>query len=266
MKHKNLIFWIVAIVVTLSMVIYQRMTGPTHPISGETTLGGENIKYKLLTSYGGPDDAEIVFDDPNGKLEGTLTYKRYPSHDTSTQVAMSHQGGKLIAVIPHQPPAGKIEYSIELTDGTSKVVLTEEPVRIRFKGDVPAFILIPHILLMFLAMLYSTRTGVEAIAKGSRTLKYSILTAAFLFVGGLILGPIVQKYAFGAYWTGWPFGHDLTDNKTAVAFIFWGIAIYKLYKNKEKQGWALVAVIIMTLVYMIPHSVLGSEIDYTAQP
>ncbi|MCK4406396.1 MAG: hypothetical protein KAV44_01845, partial [Bacteroidales bacterium] len=89
------------------------------------------------------------------------------------------------------------------------------------------------------------------------------ITTICLFIGGLILGPIVQKFAFDAFWTGWPWGHDLTDNKTIVAFIFWLIALIRLIKNKEKSGWALVASIVLLVIYLIPHSVLGSEIDYT---
>ncbi len=264
MSTRNVFYWILAIILTLSLVIYQRTTGPTYPKTGKVILGGETFKYKLLRSYGGPDDAEIAIDDVNGKISGFITYKRYKSFDTDTTVEMSHQGGKLLAYIPHQPPAGKVEYMITLTDGDNRVELSEKPVIIRFKGHVPGFILIPHILLMFVAMLYSTRTGIEALGKGPRTLRYSIITTVSLIGGGLLLGPIVQKYAFGAYWTGWPFGHDLTDNKTALAFIFWVIAVYKLIKNPEKRGWALVAALVMTLVYLIPHSVLGSEIDHTA--
>lgn len=266
MRYKNLIFWILAIVLTLTMVVYQRMTGPTYPVSGKKTIGTETVKYKLIRTYGGLDDAEISIDDPDGKLQGTITYKRFKSFDSLTTVPMGHQGGKLVAHIPHQPPAGKVEYWVKLSDGTTEVNLTEEPVVMRFKGDVPAFILIPHILLMFLAMLFSTRTGIASLGKEKQTLTYSIVTVVTLIGGGIILGPIVQKYAFGAYWTGWPFGHDLTDNKTAIALIFWLIAVYKLIKNREKRGWALVAAIVMTLVYLIPHSVLGSEIDHTAQP
>ncbi len=263
MKYKNFTAWILAIIVTLSLVVYQRMTGPTHPIKDKVIINGETFKYKLIRSYGGPDDAEIVINDPDNLIDGTITYKRYKSYDEWSTVPLRHQGGKLIASIPHQPPAGKVEYSITLTDGTNEYQLSEKPVIIRFKGDVPAYILIPHILLMFMAMLFSTRTGIEALLKGPRTLKYSIWTALLLTGGGLILGPIVQKFAFGAYWTGWPFGHDLTDNKTALAFIFWIIAIYKLSRNRENRKWALIAAVVMTLVYLIPHSVLGSEIDHT---
>jgi hypothetical protein len=175
-------------------------------------------------------------------------------------------GGKIVAYIPHQPPAGKVEYQITLTDGTNSVQLTDEPIIIRFKGHVPASVLIPHIIFMFLAMLFATRTGIEAIVKGDRTLSLSIYTSVFLLIGGLILGPIVQKYAFGAYWTGWPLGTDLTDNKTAVAFLAWVLAIYMLWKNREKRGWALAAAIILLLIYLIPHSMMGSEIDHTIQP
>jgi len=81
----------------------------------------------------------------------------------------------------------------------------------------------------------------------------------------MFLGPVVQKYAFDAYWTGWPFGHDLTDNKSLLAFIFWAVALgYQIWK-REKKGWAVVAAVILFLVYIIPHSVLGSEIDYTKE-
>jgi hypothetical protein len=41
----------------------------------------------------------------------------------------------------------------------------------------------------------------------------------------MILGPVVQYYAFGEFWTGVPFGWDLTDNKTLVAVIFWALAV-----------------------------------------
>ncbi len=127
-------------------------------------------------------------------------------------------------------------------------------------------ILLPHILIIFLAMLFSTITGLETIIKGKHILLFTWITIITLFIGGLVLGPIVQKYSFGVYWDGWPFGHDLTDNKSLVAFIFWIIALIVQYKNRDKKLWTIVASIIMLIVFLIPHSVLGSEIDYTKLP
>ncbi len=176
---------------------------------------------------------------------------------------MQRKDGKLIAFIPHQPMAGKVMYNITLHHEESSTLLTEEPVIIRFTGVVPDYILIPHILLMFLAMVFSIRAGIEAFYRRENIFSLTQYTVIFLFLGGLILGPIVQKYAFGALWTGWPFGHDLTDNKTIVAFIFWVIAFFKTMKDKTHRKWVLIATIALIAVYLIPHSVLGSEIDYT---
>ena len=267
MKNYNShILWIAAFLITITAAIYQRSTGPTNPVKGKVEIGGQTIKYKLIRTYGGPDNAVISIDEPTGKISGTFKFKRFKSHDEWTEVAMVNMGGKMVAYVPHQPPAGKVEYYITLTDGEKVVQITEEPVVMRFKGHVPAGVLIPHILFMFLAMFFATRTGIEAIVKGNSTFSLSIYTTVFLLIGGLILGPIVQKYAFGAYWTGWPFGTDLTDNKTLGAFLFWVLAVYMLWKNREKRGWALLAAIILMLIYLIPHSTMGSEIDHTIQP
>jgi hypothetical protein len=78
----------------------------------------------------------------------------------------------------------------------------------------------------------------------------------------MILGPIVQKYAFGAFWTGFPAGYDLTDNKTLIAFICWIVA--SLAGMKKGKPWLTVIAAIVTLVvFSIPHSAKGSELDYS---
>ncbi len=88
---------------------------------------------------------------------------------------MKYNGEYLTAYLPHMPPAGKIEYKVELNAGDKRYFLTDVPTVIRYKGAVPAGVLIPHIILMFLAILYSFRTGVEALFKGHRTFLYNCL-------------------------------------------------------------------------------------------
>ncbi len=265
-RTRSILFWIFTIFFTIGTATYQRMTGPTYPVDGEQQLAGQTLSYELLRSYGGSGDAPVVIQIEEGSdIEGRMAYRRYKSYDRWDTIAMKKQEGSLTAAIPHQPPAGKVQYNIILENGGEKVVLEEEPVIIRFKGAVPAYVLIPHILLMFLAMLFSTRTGLEALVNGKRTYLYTILTLITLIPGGLILGPIIQKYAFDAYWTGWPVSNDLTDNKTLAAFIFWMVAFFVQWKNRKRKGWAIAASIVLLLVYLIPHSVMGSEIDHREQ-
>lgn len=72
----------------------------------------------------------------------------------------------------------------------------------------------------------------------------------------------MQKFAFDAFWTGFPFGHDLTDNKILIAFIGWVITAFMIKKSQNQKRWIGFASVLLFVVFLIPHSVLGSEIDY----
>ena len=92
--------------------------------------------------------------------------------------------------------------------------------------------------------------------------RFAIWAAACLFLGGMVLGPLVQKYAFGTYWSGVPFGFDLTDNKTLLTMLVWLIALWKGWSTRARRIWIIAAAVVLLLVYSIPHSVLGSELNY----
>lgn len=265
-RWKSILLWLLAIVITLAIAVYQRMTGPTYPISGSIDVADKMIEYELPRSHGGEGGQEVLIETQNNKIKGIIEYRRYKSHDEWTSEDMYYENGALTYVLPHQPPAGKVMYSITLIDDKgNNYELTDEPVIIRFKGHVPAYVLIPHIVIIFLAMVFSARTGLEAAFGGDNLYRDALWTVILLLIGGLIFGPIIQKYAFDAYWTGWPFGNDLTDNKTLVAFIVWIIALWKIRKNKNKRLWAIIGSVVLLIVFLIPHSVLGSELDYTQQ-
>jgi hypothetical protein len=115
---------------------------------------------------------------------------------------------------------------------------------------------------MFLAMLWSNATGLQAAVKLPNYKRNALITVILFLIGGMILGPIVQKYAFGAYWTGWPFGEDLTDNKVLFSVLVW-IAAIVFNRKKERRWLVIVATLVLFAIYMIPHSMRGSELDYS---
>jgi hypothetical protein len=73
---------------------------------------------------------------------------------------------------------------------------------------------------------------------------------------------LVQYYAFGDLWTGIPFGWDLTDNKTLIALIFWILAVV-MNRKEEKPFYTILAAIVLLLIFSIPHSLFGSNLDYS---
>ena len=256
---KKSVYWILAIVITLALSIYQRMTGPTYPQKVTIELRGESYQIKLPRS-GVQQDEIVKLPELTGSASMSLHYRQYPTTNDFTTVDFQLKDGIWQAALPVQPVAGKLQYYLTV-DG--KDYLKDEPVVIRFRNDVPAYILIPHILLMFGAMLFAVYTLLLVLMRQEYR-RWLMITVGTLFVGGFVLGPLVQHAAFGPWWAGFPYGTDLTDNKTLISFLFFLAALVTI-KWKYNKWVVVLAVLMMIAVFTIPHSAYGSEYDYNTQ-
>lgn len=266
------LLWVLALVVTVALAAYQRLTGPTHPVRVKAEIGGAPIGGKLPRSHGGEGGALVALVVPDDGVSGELAWRRFPTDEPWIELPLRRLGDQLAAELPHQPAAGKLEYSLRLTreDETRVIQLADGPIVIRFRGDVPAAVLLPHIMAMFLGLVIGVRALFGALL-GERDLRRHLpWVLAFIVPGGLVLGPIVQKYAFDAYWTGWPFGEDLTDNKTLASVLAWAAAWLIARRWPQRPVWHRVAVLLaavaMLAVYLIPHSARGSQLDWSKLP
>lgn len=275
---KSAFYWLLAIVITLAAAIYQRTTGPTYPKKFDIEVNGNIHELRLIRSVeiGSEDPFKLGIDDSS--IEAKLYYRQYLSHDEYTEVDFAFAKkpvdsfimNKIFGIteeegwftgIPDLPPAGKIQYYFEVKDNSgTKAYFKDEPIVVRYKGAVPPAVLTPHIFFMFFAMLLGNLAGIMAVFNHNRYKFYTTLTIIAFFIGGMILGPIVQLYAFGEAWAGIPFAWDLTDNKTLIAFLFWLLA-FAMNRNKRRPIYTVVAAVVMLLVYSIPHSMYGSELD-----
>ncbi len=197
-------------------------------------------------------------------MSATLTYKRYPTQEAWKTVDFIKEGNVLKTFLPNQPPAGKLTYFMNVNYGSSmqQLATKNDPIFIRYKGEVPTTILAPHVTFMFFSMLLSVVALFETIYGTKKYKLVARVTLGCLFIGGMILGPIVQKYAFGVYWAGFPYDYDLTDNKLLIGVLSWTFAVLATWKSERK--WPVVAAaVILFAVYSIPHSMQGSEYDYS---
>ncbi len=259
--RKKILFWILAVVISLGTMVYQRLTGPTYEKGYEISFNGVDYSFELPRSHGGDSDCPVELELPE-PFQGTIIWRKFPTESPWETILMDRQEGKLVASLPHQPPAGKLEYHLELRAGGDVVELGDsENVVVRFKGAVPGWAQVPHILLMVLTVIWSMATIIFALANMPVYKRYVGMTIIFLLLGGFLFGPIVQKFAFGQYWTGWPFGEDLTDNKVLFALIAFVVA-WALRKKSYGRWLAICASLIMLAVYLIPHSMNGSELDH----
>lgn len=253
--------WLFALLITLAAAYYQRTTGPTYPFKTEVNTGIHKFPMKFMRSHSGTTDCPVILQIPDISVKGVLFYRKYPSKNEMTKVDLRREGDKLVAVLPNQPPAGKLEYRVELEKDSKPLSIgSGVPVIIRFTGDVPKVILNIHILLMFLAMLFSNATGIYALFRINSYKFLAVVTLVVLAVGGLVFGPIVQKYAFNEWWTGIPYGWDLTDNKTLIAILAWLLALFMIQKRRAAY-WVIMASLVTIVIFSIPHSLYGSELN-----
>lgn len=246
--------WLWPLAATLLLASWQRYSGPTRPLPVRAEIGGKLLQFRLPRTHAGASDAMVRLNGAEG-LQGKLEYRKASSGAVWTEVAMTAGKGGLIASLPRQEAAGKLEYRIQLSSGSDSVWLNGgTPAVIRFRGEVPPWILGPHIVCMFLGFLVAARAGLDG-ATGHYETRRVMAAVVLITAGGMILGPIVQKAAFGEYWTGWPIGSDLTDNKTAVVWLAWlAAAIWRKPRN------AAIAAAVTFAVFAIPHSVLSGNV------
>ena len=261
--RKPAVQWTIALAITLASALYQRWTGPTYPARGSVQLGGQTISLRLLRTYSITGRQPVTVTVPDSSVAGRVEWRKYPMNAPWRTEPMVRKGDVLETLIPPAPDplmpmAGKLEYRVVLTKGTEQTAFPVQPAITRFKGDVPLWVLIPHVAAMFLGMLFCTRSGLAALLGGD-TRAPGFTALALLVFGGFVLGPIVQKYAFDAYWTGIPWGFDLTDNKTLIAGVAWILAGIGMRGGRQARVAVVLATVITMVVFAIPHSVWGSE-------
>jgi len=276
-KLTSALLWALAAILTLLCFTYQDKTGPTYPLEGELQTEQGTLQYKFLRSETIGTDLKIMLLDPVPEgISGYVQYRRYKSDDDwstmpielgefeftrrgSTE-SVEGMGAQLPSL---QERAGKYEYFVYIDDGGGDPysVTGDQAIYARYKAAVPMWALLLHILAIFASMAIAIRTVLETIIDG----RYKWMlwaTIISLLIGGFVLGPLVQWYAFGVWWSGVPFGYDWTDNKVLVELVFWLLAAL-MNRGRRRNRWSVyLAGIVTLLVYFIPHSLFGSEYDY----
>ena len=83
---KKILIWVLAFIITAGSAVYQRMTGPTYAVNGNTKLGGSVISFALETTHETTGDYEIIIEAPNSEINGYVQFKRFKTDDPWTKI------------------------------------------------------------------------------------------------------------------------------------------------------------------------------------
>lgn len=269
---------VVGIVVTILLLGVARRISTRRPNELAAELGNMRIEHVSVTEQvgpGGPAVSAGIVSDEN--IEPSILYSVVGEEETR-RINMVHTGGgRWEAYLPHIEKGMRVQYALTVRgeDG-STVRLPEEEgsfLLVKYKGEVSPVVLALHIIFMFGAfyfMIQSLWSAIDILSTG--TGKRSAVSNArwalgCTFIGGWPIGFILNYQAFGPVWEGFPFGYDITDNKTQLMFIFWLVSLLLVWgsfigKGEEKdllgpRGFAfavLLSYIISLFLFIVPHS------------
>jgi hypothetical protein len=269
---------VLAVVITLLVVVASRYFGPNRKYTVETRADGLVLSHKAPRSQTGEGPATLELRAKldgrkasdlavglKGRVKGESDWERLGV----ARIETGEEGWDKVFVfeVPPKPYTTRYFYTfeIELPEEGGPLILARadgEPMMVKFKGEVPAWIVIAHILGMFggfflliLCAFHSVglARGREDHLAASRLAWWSWI---LMFLGGVPFGWAMNYYAFDVIWEAFPFGGDVTDNKTQIALILWGLVAAGLsWKKGRKSGLiAVVGAILVLAIFMIPHS------------
>jgi hypothetical protein len=279
-------FWRIAVaaIFTLLMLGFTRRTTAVRSTQEIVDQQGILIRHSTVPKQVG-EQIPIITAKVEGASQVRLVYKIGRKGEYQS-VAMIPQPGEpevFGASIPLHPKGNVAWYYLEAAGQQgaeqTRVTLPESksgqvnPIRLKFEGRVPAYIVIPHVSAIFAAIFFATLTLFTAIdvKRGAGTLRKSVkccgITLALLFVGFIPLGWAMNYFAFGVLWEAFPFGRDVTDNKSQIMFLFWLVTLILVWgtlwgKGEQKNlisakvysTLVIVSFVATMIILAVPHS------------
>jgi hypothetical protein len=261
----------------------------TDPVDHTVSVGEITLEHTTVPKIieGKPDKITAYIHNPH-KQDISLNiimggYKdNYPDFrivDTLKLINDELDPARYYVMMPPRDRGTIIFYFIELKDSSTRVIGTipednTQPVKLKYMGTVPPYIVIPHVIFMFgtilfasLALFDSLKIVIGRNAVSSMARNFLLATIA-VFLGGYPFGWGMNYFAFGVMWEGFPFGIDFTDNKTQVVFLYLIMLVLSmpgsLYREKQWKnnfpdrvlGWlGIIGYLLVLTIYLIPHSI-----------
>ena len=275
---------LIAILFTVLLLGYARKTTMVRTVHKVVEQSGIVINHHTVPKQVG-DEIPVISARVTGTSLVSLIYK-IGQEGKFIRVPMNHAPDEekvFTASLPHFPKATKVWYYIEATkmstDGEVGVTLPDnndpdfKPILLKYEGVVPVYIIIPHVLCNFAAIFFAALTLFSAIdvRRGKMSLKeaikFPLITFILLFLGFIPFGIAMNWFAFGITWEAFPFGRDVTDNKSQIILLFWLVTLILVKGNLlgkgedenlvSKRGYftmVVITLIVTIAMYAIPHS------------
>lgn len=266
------------IVITLVVLVVARMLSKNNSQVIEAESEGlKAVHGTVFEQVGGGNPVVEISVESEGEAYVSLIYEDTVEGEIRKKEMTEEPGGVWRGELPDLGKGERVEYAF-IVEGRGANALRipegdDEFFLLKYKGHISTFVLVVHVIFMFGAfffMVESTLGAAAMLKKGEEkgfTLNMMRSAVLCLFVGGWPLGFILNYQRFGPVWEAFPFGTDVTDNKTQIIMLLWLIAAFLIRgsffgRGEEKdilksKGFAVAVItcfVLTVILFLVPHS------------
>ena len=190
-----------------------------HRLTFYTTGPGRGLETELAAYTPTPP---VIYDSVSGEY--------------LTHLTVSHKGGREFVYFDVRDGDGAVVARV-LDNGTY-------PFEVRYTGDVPSWVKLGRLILLFCAYLALAFVFLEGVAalRGAPVVtalaSWSLSALLFLFAGGVFpFGMARNYYAYGDLWRGVPMGDDVTETGLVLVCLYLFMLVVITFGSLTRGRW-----------------------------
>jgi hypothetical protein len=232
---QSIILWIGAFVIAFLFGFANRIASPEFPVTGSAAIARENAGFKFDRIYRGNDSYRVIVGTDSDSLTGEILWRKKDTASAWNKSPMHFTGKSLTGEIQHQPPRTLIEYKVKISkDNISQYIPKSGNVDLKFLAAVPDSIMGFYFFTLFLALIFSARTGLEYFNQNEKIKKLSLFTIMIWISNVMVFNPVKRSYELSS-----KIGtqvipiSSLFDIPHVLLFLLWILGIILIFNLKN---------------------------------
>ena len=239
---QSIILWIGAFVISFLFVFANRFISPEYPVTGSFGIDMKKVTYQFEKVYRGKDDYKIIIKTEIDSLNGSILWRVKNSNSGWNAEPMKYSDNTLTGKIPHQPPSTLIEYQVKVRkEGKTYYLPQNGKITLKYFSSVPPSIMGFYYLTLYLALIFSVRTGLDYFNENQKIKKLAIFTIMIWIANIIVFNPVKHTYELSTR-----IGSivlpitKLFDIQHITILIIWIIGIILIFNLKKYKIWAVI--------------------------
>lgn len=251
-KHKTVILWLGAVVITFLTGYIYNITDENYPISGTIGVEGKKVSYMFEKTHYGPDPFTIIIRTDNPRITGLILWQPEPDKGRWLVIEMTNEEKILKGEIPFKSPLKQIKYRVSVADEKKEYQLAGGlSIPLTFFAKVPVPVKLFNGFLLYLIIFLSVRTGLEAFNTNQKIKKFSFITVSASLLFTAMIHPLYLSYKYGYINHEVPPIGNLFPVYSILILGVWILFTVFHFKVKNPKPLAAASMLITIAVYLL---------------